>query len=260
MALLLVVTCVLYGLTALAYFAWLGGMPAQVALWARRGVVASFVVHTLELGARGIAGLHPVSSVGEAIGFAAWVIVGAFLIVRAKRNIDAVGAFVTPAALVLTLAARLGPGVDQGTSGLGVLGRIHISLATVGVAVFGLATAVAVLYLIEERQLKHKRMGAIVRKGTALETLDGLAHLCVKVGFPLFTVAMITGGLWSAREGLAFRPEYSIAGVAWAAFALLLLARTIAGWRGRRAAILTIVGFAAALVVLGIYLARAAAA
>jgi ABC-type uncharacterized transport system permease subunit len=260
MTLLLVATCVLYGLTALAYVAWLGGMSTQVAVWARRGVVAAFIVHTLELGSRGVAGLHPVSSVREAIGFAAWVIVGGFLLAQTRRRLDAVGAIVTPTALVLMLAARIGPAVEQGTHGLGVLGRIHISLATVGVAVFGLATAVAVLYLVEEWQLKHKRMGAIVRKGTALDTLDRLSHLCVKVGFPIFTIAMIAGGVWSARQGAAFRPEYTIAGVAWAAFAVLLLARTVAGWRGRRAAVLTIFGFSAALVVLGVYLVRAAAA
>jgi ABC-type uncharacterized transport system permease subunit len=260
MTLLFAATCVLYGLTSLAYFAWLGGMPGSVLAWARRGVAASFIVHTVELGARGVAGFHPVSSVREAIGFAAWLIVGAFLLAQVRRRLDAVGALVTPTALVLTLAARLGPPVEHGTEGLGVLGRIHISLATVGVAIFGLATAVAVLYLIEERQLKRKRMGAMVKKGTALDTLDNLSHLCVKVGFPIFTVAMITGALWGAKQGSGFRPEYTIAGVAWAAFALLLIARFAAGWRGRRAARLTIVGFAAALVVLGVYLARAAGA
>jgi ABC-type uncharacterized transport system permease subunit len=201
-----------------------------------------------------------VSSVREAIGFAAWLLAGGFLLVQTRRRVQAVGAFVSPATLVLLLAARLGRAVESGTSDLGVLGRIHISLASVGIAIFGLATAVAVLYLIEEHQLKHKRMGAIVRKGTALDTLDRLAHLCVKIGFPVFTVAMIAGGVWGVRDQLGFRPEYAIAGAAWATFAALLSARTIAGWRGRPAAILTISGFVASLVVLAVYLARALAA
>jgi ABC-type uncharacterized transport system permease subunit len=257
---LFLATCLLYGATALAYFAWLGGLSERVALWGRRGVVAAFLVHTLEVGSRGVAGLHPVSSAREAIGFAAWLLVGAFLVAQLRRRLDAVGALITPTALVLTLAARLGPTVEGETSGLGLLGRLHISLATLGVAVFGLATAVAVLYLIEERQLKHKRMGSIVKKGAALDTLDRLAFLCVKVGFPIFTVAMISGGVWVVRDQVGFRPEYIIAGAAWGTFAGLLLARTLAGWRGRRAALLTITGFAASLVVLGVYLMRAVGA
>lgn len=260
MAVLFAVTCLLYGATALAYFAWLGGLPETVAVWARRGMVAGFICHTLELGARGVAGLHPVSSVREVVGFVAWLLVGGFLLAQTRRRLDAVAAFVVPAALVLELAARLGPAVEHGTHGLGVLGRVHISFATIGVAVFALATAVAVLYLIEERQLKHKRMSAIVKKGAALETLDRLSFLCVKIGFPIFTIAMITGGVWGVREGLGFRPEYALAGAAWATFAVLLLARLLAGWRGRRAALLTIGGFAASLVVLGVYLARALSA
>jgi ABC-type uncharacterized transport system permease subunit len=209
------------------------------------------------MSAHGVAGLHPVSSVREAIGFAAWVLVGVYLIAQLKRRLDAVGAFVAPVALVLEIAARLGPDGDR-VQGLGVLGRVHIALASFGVSVFGLATAIAVLYLLEERQLKRRRFSRIVRKGPALETLDNLGHRCVQLGFPVFTVAMISGAWWSTRLDAGLRPEYVIAGVAWAAFAALLIARVTAGWRGRRAAVLTIVGFSASVAVLGVYLVRAA--
>jgi ABC-type uncharacterized transport system permease subunit len=255
---LFIVTALLYAVTGGLYFAYLGGLSDRLAPWARRGLVVAFVAHTAELFAHGLAGLHPVSSVGEALGFSAWLLAGGFLVVQGRRALDAVAAFVSTAALVLEIAARLSPRVDEGTAGLGVLGRVHISLATVGVAIFALATAVAVLYLIEERQLKRKRYGQIVRKGTALETLDRLGHRCVQIGFPIFTVSMLTGAVWSARLHAGMRPEYTIAGVAWASFAVLLIARVTAGWRGRRAALLTIIGFAAAVVVFAAYLARAA--
>jgi len=251
-------TAVLYALCAATSFAYLAGVSDKAALWSRRLLPLAFLVHTAEIGARGVAGLHPVSSVREAVGFAAWLLVGVFLLAQLRRRLDAVIAFVVPAALVLMVAARMTPVGDTGISGLGVLGRIHISLAAVGLAIFALATAVAVLYLLEERQLKRKRIGGMVRRGTALDTLDRLAHRCVQLGFPIFTVSIICGAVWSARLGAGFRPEYAIAAVAWAAFAALLVARVTAGWRGRRAALLTIVGFAAALAVMGAYLLRAA--
>jgi ABC-type transport system involved in cytochrome c biogenesis permease subunit len=126
---IVVATCLLYAAASLAYFAWLGGLSERVAVWARRGLLAGFIVHTIDLGARGVAGMHPVSSVREAIGFAAWLLAGGFLLVQTRRRVQAVGAFVSPATLVLLLAARLGRAVESGTSDLGVLGRIHISLA-----------------------------------------------------------------------------------------------------------------------------------
>jgi ABC-type uncharacterized transport system permease subunit len=249
----------LYGVASALHLGFLVGLPERVLPWARRSIVAAFFVHLLELGARGVSGLHPVSTVRETIGFLAWVIVGLFLVAeRRRKHLDAVGAFVAPAALVLLLAARLAPDTESPlTSALGVLGRVHILLATVGISIFALATASAVLYLLEERQLKRKKFGNILRHGTALETLDGLAHRCVQVGFPIFTLAMITGTLWSAKLSAGLRPENVIAGVAWAAFAAVLVARGAAGWRGRRAALMTILGFSSSLVVLATYLVRA---
>ncbi len=257
MQVLFTATAVLYGICTILSFAYLGGLSERGAIWSRRLLVVGFVLHTLEVGSRGVAGLHPVSSVREVIGFAAWLLVGGFLLTQLRRRLDAVAAFVVPVAPMLMVAARVSPAVDAGTAGLGILGRVHISLATLGVAIFGLATALAVLYLFEERQIKRKRIGILVRRGTALETLDSLAHRCVQVGFPIFTLAMVLGAIWSSRLAYGMRPEYAIAGVAWASFAALLMARETAGWRGRRAAVLTIVGFVAALLVLAVYLVRA---
>lgn len=248
----------LYAASGTLFVGFLLGLPQGVTRAARSTLVAAFSVHMLEIGARGIAGLHPVSSVNEALGFLAWLTAGAFLVALHKRRLDAVGAFVAPVALVLLVIGRAGGIAGASTAGLGVLGRVHISLATVGVSIFALATGLAVFYLLEERQLKQKRVGKVVRRGVALETLDTLAHRLVQVGFPIFTVAMVTGAIWVSRRAGGLRPEYPIAMVAWTAFAALLVARTTSGWRGRRAALLTILGFSASVVVLGIYLARRA--
>jgi ABC-type uncharacterized transport system permease subunit len=248
-----------YALAGVLHLGFLLGLKDRAMRSALAAFVLAFLLHMCEIGARGIAGLHPASSAREALGFVAWLLAGGYLLARIRFRIDAVGAFLAPASLVLLVTARFSPSSGESTAGLGVLGRVHISLATAGVSVFALATALAVVYIVAERQLKHKHLGALVRKGVALETLDTLVHRCVQVGFPIFTVAMVTGAWWSARRAGGMRGEYLIAMVAWAAFAALLVARTTAGWRGRRAALMTIVGFTSALVVLAIYLARAAA-
>jgi ABC-type uncharacterized transport system permease subunit len=77
----------------------------------------------------------------------------------------------------------------------------------------------------------------------------------------VFTLAIVTGALWVARLGLVhhpedLRPEYLFAVAAWAAFAVLLVARIGAGWRGRRAAWLTLGGFGGTALVVGAYFLR----
>lgn len=246
-----------YGVACALYMGYLLGLPASAPKAARAVLGAGFVIHLFQVGARGVAGMHPVSSIRDAVGFAAWLLVGAFLLAQVRRSLHAVGAFVAPMAMVLLLLAQIPPDPVAGsTSDLGMLGRLHISLSTVGVAIFALATGLAVFYLVQERQLKRGRLGPIVKKGIALETLDSLGHRLVLLGFPIFTIAMIAGAVWVSRAQMGFRAEYPIAGITWLAFAALLVARTTSGWRGRRAALLTLVGFGAAVVVLGLYLAR----
>ena len=94
-------------------------------------------------------------------------------------------------------------------------------------------------------------------KGAPLEALDQNVHRLVWLGFPVFTVALVLGLIWGTRRGEGFdRPEYPLALVTWLAFAGLLVTRTAYGWRGRRSARVTLVGFGAALLVLLVYLAR----
>jgi ABC-type uncharacterized transport system permease subunit len=198
------------------------------------------------------------------MGFVAFLIAAGFLGASFRYRLAAAGAFAVPAVLALLVLARVVP-AEPGAPMMGTLGRTHIFLATVGVAVFTLAAVLAALYLIEDRQLKRKQFGQLIGRGTAsLETLDRLAARCVSFGFPIFTVALVTGALWIARLGLlwgtaAMRPEYLLALATWAAFGVLLVARVGGGWQGRRAAWLTLGGFSGAMLVLVVYFLRHAA-
>jgi ABC-type uncharacterized transport system permease subunit len=168
-----------------------------------------------------------------------------------------------PAALAVLVLARLAP-AEVDAPRMGALGITHILLATVGVAVFALAAVLALLYLFQDRQLKQRRFERVMGIGTPLDTLDRLAVRCVSIGFPVFTIAIVTGAIWVARLGLlhaagGLRPEYLIAVGTWAAFGILLVARMGAGWRGRRAAWLTLGGFGGVLIVVAAYFLRHAA-
>lgn len=252
------VAVVLYGITSLLYISSFVEAPAWLGRLARWGLGLSFIAHGVDIGWRGVEAVHPGTSVREALGFLAWVVVGGYLVWRRKLKLSVIGAFVAPGALIILAAARLSP-TGSAVEELTTLGRIHISLATLGVALFALATSVAAVYLLQERNLKEKKFdGLLFRRGVALDSLDRLAHKLVVIGFPIFTVALMLGVIWNARrtEATFARPEYPLALITWICFGALLVARTTRGWRGRKAALLTIAGFAAAVLVLGIYFLR----
>ncbi len=250
-------TMALYLVAAVLYAAVFSRDQPGLVRVARWLLGLGFLAHAVEIGWRGVEHVHPGTSVREALGFLAWLMIGGYLLATLRQRLQVLGAFVAPAAIVILAAARLSPS-GEALPGLTLLGRVHISLATLGVAIFALATLLAVLYLIEERSLKHKRFeGFFFRRGVALESLDLLAHRLVLAGFPIFTLAIMLGVIWVSQRGTGFnRPEYPLALVTWISFAALIVTRTTHGWRGRRAAWLTVLGFAGAVLVFAIYLAR----
>jgi ABC-type uncharacterized transport system permease subunit len=253
-----------YAIASALYLAYLLGLGERSSQLGRLVLALGVLLHFSDIGARCIHRQNPISSTPEAMGFVGFLIAAGFLGASFRYRLAAAGAFAVPAVLALLVLARVVP-AEPGAPAMDTLGRTHIFLATVGVAVFTLAAVLAVLYLIEDRQLKHKKFGELIgRAGASLETLDRLAARCVSFGFPIFTLALLTGALWVARLGLlwgaaAMRPEYLLALATWAAFGVLLVARVGAGWQGRRAAWLTLGGFGGAMLVLVVYFLRHAA-
>jgi ABC-type uncharacterized transport system permease subunit len=249
-----------YALASLLYLGFLMGLrdkPGRVVLG------LAVLLHLGDIGARCVHGTNPISSTPEAMSFISFLMAAGYLLASLRYGLASAGAFAAPAALTLLLLARVVP-AEAGTPQMGTLGYTHIFLATLGVAVFFIAAVLAVVYLFQDRQLRHKQWTRVAERGTPLDTLDRLASRCVSVGFPIFTVAIVTGAMWIARLGLlhgvaTLRPEYLIAAVTWVAFAVLLVARVGAGWGGRRAAWLTLGGFGGTVLVLVVYFLRHAA-
>ncbi len=246
-----------YIVASVFHLSSLAPVPTWVTKAARWIVILAFIAHGVDIGWRGVEHVHPATSVREALGFLSWILVGAYIVLAKRKGLSVLGAFVAPVALVVLAAARLSPSGDALT-GLSSLGRLHIASATVGVAIFCLATVVSVIYLLQERNLKKKNFdGVLFRSSASLETLDKLSARLVSIGFPIFTISMMLGGVWVAQREQGFgRIEYPIAAVTWLAFAALMLGRSVSGLRGRRAALLTLLGFGAAIMVLALYFLR----
>jgi ABC-type uncharacterized transport system permease subunit len=255
-----------YAIAAVLYLAHVVGVRRGAENAGRALLAIGVALHFADIGVRCYHGTDPISSTTEAMSLAAFLIGAVFLLTSLRYQLTAAGGFAVPAVVALILLARLTPveaavAPHVATPEIGRLGQAHILLATLGVAVFAFAAVLAIVYLFQDRSLKRKQLDRVVARGTPLETLDRLAHRCVSIGFPVFTLAIVTGAIWVARLGLlhgrgTLRPEYLIAVGTWIAFAVLIIARVGAGWRGRRAAWLTLGGFGGTALVVAAYFIR----
>lgn len=257
----------LFALTSVAYAAacalyaaylWEGG--PRLERYAKLSLVVAAALHivyhvsTVAFGPR--QGSYDIHAAMSALSL--FVALG-YLAFGKRLKLVVLGAFITPINLLLFLGAGLRgePAVPAGVHH--AILPLHISSNLLGYAAFTLAFAVSVAYLLQERQLKAKRIGGVFQRLPSLDTLDRAALRCVLAGFPLLTLGIITGALVAGGFGAAnaadgTRQAFAIG--TWVIYASVLLLRVSAGWRGRRAALGTLLGFVFACAVLVAYVVR----
>ena len=216
-------------------------------------LLIAFSCHTGAILGRSLtAGYIAVTNFYEAMSFFAWLMAALCVFVQLRTPVVLLGAVVSPIAFLLTLAAFVFYANVQ-TLPPSLHSRwlpVHVTLAFLGYAVFGVAFSASLLYLVQEKQLKAKKSHALFRRLPSLETLDELNYRSLSWGFPLLTLAILSGAVWAEYAWGQFwlwEPRLVLSVLTWVLYALLLYYRT-AGWQGRRAAALTIVCFAVLLV------------
>ena len=185
----------------------------------------------------------------------------AFALRLLGRRLETLGVFVAPLTLLMLLASQ---GVDaQPAAPLsGALLGVHVGSTILGTAAFTVAFALAAAYLVQEREVRQKRLRGMFQRLPPLEVLDVASFRSIALGLPALTLGLVTGlsaGLREVGSGIPIVSwrHYLALGV-WAVFAAVLALRLLAGWRGHRAAIGTIVGYASAVMVLVGYFVRGA--
>jgi cytochrome c-type biogenesis protein CcsB len=193
-------------------------------------------------------GILPVYDLGSSLFFFGWCGVLIYLLCQWRFKLTVLGAFVTPIALFLGLVSGgVGGQVAYPSPHLkGFWFHLHVIAMFLGMALFFLSSVVSGLYLWVDRSLKQKRLGSIDFRLPSLGVLDQIGHYALSWGFPLYSVGMITGSLYSqATFGRYWQwdPKEVWALVTWILYAILLHERLALGWRGKKAALLTMVCF-----------------
>lgn len=218
--------------------------------WSYRVLVAGFFVHTAFLAHQYAAlGTAPVLSLKASLGFFAWTITGAYLLFQLRFRLMVLGSFVAPLAAVLMIVSTSIPGaeiVEVNPLFKSVWLPVHVVTVFAGDGMFAVMFGAAVMYLLQERQIKRKRFGSLYSRLPSLETLDAINHHALVIGFPLLTLGMVTGAIYAQQAlGSFWRwdPKEVWSLITWFAYAVLLHERLTVGWRGRRAAIMSILCF-----------------
>ena len=260
MHVLFYLTATFYGLTSAVFVANLLGRKEGLLNWGRWLLGATLVLHLAMIGNFCIEGLHPLMDASGALNLMAVFLSIGYLLTLLRWRLGAAGALIVPLAFALFLSGKLTPrgSLAPGEALAKRLGEVHLTLVALGVSAFALAAAVSLLYMLQESALRSNRLGALYHRTPSLTTLDDVGRRLTYVGFPIFTLAVLTGVLWMMRlsQHPSFRLEYAISGVIWLIFGSLIVGRKTVGMRGRRAAALTLVGFAATALVLVLYMGR----
>ncbi len=210
---------------------------------------AGFIFHTVYLVHQYyVLETAPVICLKSSLSFFAWCITGVYLLFQVRFGLMVLGSFVAPSAAILMIISSAISGTPETVPPVlkSAWLTAHVLTMFLGNGVFAIAFLSAIMYLIQERQIKNKNRGSLYSRLPSLETLDSINHHSLIYGFPFITLGMITGAVYAQYAlGSYWRwdPKEVLSLITWLSYAVLLHQRLTVGWRGRRAALMSILCF-----------------
>jgi ABC-type transport system involved in cytochrome c biogenesis permease subunit len=238
-----VLTFVLYIVAAFFYLAFLFSRKESRARTGAVVTVIGLAAHTAALVVRTVESGHaPFTNMYESISFLSWAFVLAFVIIDRKLKIPRIGPYLMLIVIGLMALASSPLMPKEATPLVPALQSywlwLHVSVTLLGEAFFAVAFIACLMYLATSDPAKKDRM-------------DNVSYRCVAVGFPLFTLGgLVFGMVWAYKAWgtyWSWDPKEVWSLITWFVFALYLHTRIVMGWKGRRSAIIVILGFLAAL-------------
>ena len=243
------VSIVLYLLSSISYFAYLFFQKDYLQRTGFFLLLIGFLFHTLTIVYGFVQSGHlPVSNMHETLSFAGWAIAGVFLGITLKFNLKILGVFAAPILTIIMIAASQFPNEPAAVTKIFKSFWLvsHVTVIFVGEAAFALACGLGILYLLQENEIKTKKHRFFFKRLPSLEMMDNIGYVCIVVGFAMLTLGLITGFVYAKAVWGRFwswDPKEVWAAIIWLFYAVLLHGRLTVGWRGRRSAIMAIIGF-----------------
>jgi ABC-type transport system involved in cytochrome c biogenesis permease subunit len=251
----------LYALAAVGYAWHFLRRDRRAGRWATACLVAGILSHTFMIGMQTVQTGHvPLAGMSEAVSAFVWLLALAYLYTEVSTDERVMGTFILPLIVGLMLfaagnAAQPRPPVLHD----GWL-ELHVLSVLFAYASFGLACVIGITYVLLFNEIKARHLGFFYARLPPLQTLDRMNIRAVVVGWLCLTVGVVVGIVWAGQAAAqgsidprvqamsVHDPKIFVAVLCWAVYSFQVIAWRTAGWRGRRAAWLSALGFAIVLV------------
>ncbi len=196
----------------------------------------------------------PLSNLYESLIFFSWATVLLYMIVEWRTRNRSIGTFVTPLAFLALAYASFSDNIQSSIQPLVPALQsnwltAHVITCFFAYASFAISFGLSLMYLFKRLDTPEGRnsfLKLIPRPGL----LDDLCYQMVVIGFLMLTLGIITGSVWAHSAWgryWGWDPKEVWSLITWFVYAAFLHSRLISGWKGKRLAILSIIGFACVL-------------
>jgi cytochrome c-type biogenesis protein CcsB len=213
-------------------------------------LMAGFLCHSATIGYAFVKSGHfPIQNLHETLSIVGWTITGVFLIFQYKYHLKILGVYAAPLVTLIMIVVSYLP--NEPVQAKAIFNSfwlvIHVIAIFIGEASFALACGAGFLYLLQEHAIKSKQRGFFFKRLPSLELLDTTGYAFIIAGFTMLTLGLISGFVYAKSvwgKFWSWDPKEVWSGITWLLYAALLHQRLTFGWRGRKAAIMAIIGFA----------------
>lgn len=260
---LLSMTTFIYFLAMFFYIIYIVSRNNTLGLLGTIATLAGFLVETGGLVLRWVEsyqlgiGRPPLTNLYESLVFFSWCTAGIYLAFEYYYKNRFMGAFVLPFVSISMAFASFSPNISQEIQPLVPALQsnwliYHVITCFFAYGAFAVAAGVSIMYVIKFKKEERKEpLGMILSLFPSTATLDDINYKAIAVGFPMLTLGIITGAAWANYAWGSYwswDPKETWSLITWFVYAAFLHARFTRGWRGKRAAWLSIIGFIAVII------------
>jgi cytochrome c-type biogenesis protein CcsB len=195
-------------------------------------------------------GHAPFSNLYESLIFFAWTLMLLYMIVEWRTRNRTFGTFVTPLAFLAMAYASFSPNISSHIQPLIPALKSnwlisHVITCFFGYAAFGLSFGLSIMYLLKRLDASEKK-NIFLKLIPSQGILDDLNYQMIVIGFLMLTLGIITGAVWAHSAWGSYwswDPKETWSLITWLIYAAVIHSRMVRGWKGKRIAILSMVGF-----------------
>jgi ABC-type transport system involved in cytochrome c biogenesis permease subunit len=249
----------LYAIAGVRYAVQFARRSFNTSRAASTWLVMGAFAHTFIIGMETMRVGHvPFTGATPAISTFVWLLALSYLYIEMTTGERSMGVFIVPLLVALQMIPAMRPMLEQRSPLLeGAWFGIHVSSLLFAYASFALACVLGITYMLQFNEIKAKDLGFFYDRLPPLQILDEMNLRAVKIGWLFLTIGLVAGAIWATQIQASGDPRVNsmtladpkifVALLSWAIYSFELYAQRAIGWRGRRAAWLSAVGFGVVL-------------